>query len=238
MDWGDRRGVIQFVFIFAVVAGVIGNAILIGVPVVILLTNKDRTVVTPDAGACDCPDVLMMVNRLAQVNAAIQSIDGLSKAQAAKDAKAGSPEMYTDDLYAPGKAANQKAVEKVAKGDPTGAGDTPHRNCSPDVSAGRTKCMRAALQAHENVHQRECLAFDSRFGNYKEAKTMVDFWKEDREGYQAEANYLDPKIKQLSNDPKCKVKVTTYPGAESKEEQKERLAGSRRRVSAYVKAIS
>ena len=67
---------------------------------------------------------------------------------------------------------------------------------------------------------------------------MVDFWAEDREGYEKEVDYLTRNINRLNNDPKCKVKVSTYPGAESKEQQKERLAGARRRVGGYVKGIS
>ena len=116
MDWRDRRGAIQFVFIAVVVAAIIGTVILVAVPVAVVLTNKDRTVVTPDEGACGCPDLLMMMNRLAQANAAIQSIDGLINAQSAKDAQAGSPAMYTDELYEPGRAANQTGRRQRSQG--------------------------------------------------------------------------------------------------------------------------
>ena len=213
-----------------------GGVILIVVAVIVIggiavgfLTTKDRTVVKPDETACDCPDIQLMLNRRRLAEAAIKSIDSLTKTQSAQ-------EMYSDKLYEQGRRANDAAVYNARQGDEqTGSATTHHTNCKPDVSQGRSACMQASLQAHENVHQRECLKYNSRLRNYKYAKTMVDFWTEDRDGYQAEVDYLDRQIARVVK--KC-MQVTSYPGAESKEEQQQRLAGSKRRVTQYVAGLS
>lgn len=193
--------------------------------------ENDKTEVPPDPDACDCKDQQLMLNRLRLANAAIQSIDKLINDQTTKDAQ----EMYSDDAYSVGKKANQAAVYKASEGDEyTGAADTPPVNCKPNVSKGNGNCMKASLQAHENVHQRECLKYDSVFRNYKNQKTMVAFWQEDREGYQKEVEYLDRQIAKVVK----KCMQATYIGPETKEDQQQRRAGSQRRVSKYVAGLS
>jgi hypothetical protein len=234
MNVRDRKG---FALVFVLVAaGVIVVVTVIIVAGVKWATRRDTTVVTPDESTCQCPDVFSMANRLAQAKAAIASINGLIATQAASDLAAGKPAMYSEDLYNKGKAVNQTAVDNANKGGWTGKAETPPRNCSPDLSDVPTECLKQALRTHENVHQVECLRH-SGGGDWKEAKTMVDYWQEDRAAYQAEADYLDRNINRLMNDPKCKPKVSTYTGRESKEEQQERLAGARRRVASYAGTI-
>jgi hypothetical protein len=94
--------------------------------------------------------------------------------------------------------------------------------------------MKASLLAHENVHQRECLKQKRLLGDYKTKKTMLEYWQEDREGYQTEVDLLDHQIARVV----AKCAHASYPGAESKEEQQERLAGSKRRVSKYAAVLS
>jgi hypothetical protein len=220
------RGAIEWGFIAAVAGGGVAALIIIGLGVGLFFTHRDKTVVEPSDAACGCPALLDMINRRDLAKAAIKSIDGLSNVQSGNDARAGKAEMYSDELYVPGKEANQAAIRKANTGAPPGAGETPPYTCSPDVSAGTTECMRASLRAHENVHQQACLANTKRFANYKYAKTMVEFWQEDHDGYQAEVDFL------TRNIDKC-MHVSNYPGAQSKEEEQQRRAGSKRRVTQY-----
>ena len=193
--------------------------------------QNEKTVVKPDETACGCGDIRLMLDRQRLAKAAIQSIDKLMNAQTAKNPG----EMYSDKLYLEARIINQARVSIASEGDEyTGSGHTPPVNCKPDVSRGQGDCMKASLQAHENVHQRECLKYDAVFTNYKNAKTMVDFWKEDREGYQAEVDYLERQIKRVV--PECMH--ASYPGSGSKQDQQQRLAGSKRRVSKYVAGLS
>ena len=227
MGWRHcSRGAIEWGFIATVAGSSVAALIAIGVGLGLFFTHRDKTVVQPNDEVCQCPDLLDMIHRRDLAKAAIQSIDGLSKDQAANDARAGKAEMYSDELYVPGKEANQAAIHKANTSAPPGAGETPPYTCSPDVSAGPTKCMQSSLQAHENVHQQACLANPKRFANYKYAKTMVEFWQEDRDGYQAEVDFL------TRNIDKC-MHVSNYPGAQTKEEEQQRRAGSKRRVTEY-----
>ena len=193
-------------------------------------TNREKTRVEPNAAACTCDDFLDMINRRDLANVAIRSIDELSNAQSAKDAQARKPEMYSDELYGPGKEDNLDAIKKAKTGAPPGGGETHHLNCRPTFPEGVSACMKESIRAHENVHQRECLnGYTTRFANYKEAKTMVEYWKEDREGYEEEVKFLETQI--------AKCRVGNYPGAESKAEQQQRLAGSKRRATQYVAGL-
>jgi hypothetical protein len=193
-------------------------------------TTRDKTEVKPNAAACTCDDLVNMISRRDLANVATKSIDDLSKAQSAKDSQAGKPEKYSDELYGPGKQANEDAIAQAKTGAPPGGGETHHLNCSPKFPDGVSACMKESLRAHENVHQRECVnGYTTRFANYKEAKTMVEYWAEDREGYQEEVNFLEPLI--------AKCLYGNYAGPQSKEEQQQRLAASKRRATQYVAGI-
>jgi hypothetical protein len=214
---------------------VVVAAIVVLIVSIVILNKKHTTVVTPDENACDCPDLQNMLDRSRLAEEAIKSIDDQIAAQSAKDPQ----EMYSDELYTEGRTKNQARVSIESEGeDYTGSGETHHTNCKTDVSKGKTECIKASLQAHENVHQRECLKINKRFGNYKDSKKMVEFWQEDREGYQKEVEYLArqiPRVTRKVADGKCQV--ANYPGAQSKEEQGQRYAGSKRRATQYVAGL-
>ncbi len=203
----------------AAIAGVIWGA------------NKDKTDVKPDEDACDCFNIEVMLAREHIAEAAIESIDRQMKQQAATDANA----TYSDALYKKGRDVNQARVSIAAEGDPyTGAGETDPWNCKTNVSKGTSGCMKASLQAHENVHHNACLKVNNRFRDYRSDMKMTEYWEEDRAGYQAELEYLKrnrgPAIKRCPP-------LTNYPGAQSKEEQQQRLAASKRRTTKYAAGL-
>ena len=138
-------------------------------------------------------------------------------------------------------SATEKEGEGLPKiGEAIGGKDAPVRKvastspaCITDVSPGRTACIRWALQNHENVHAAACDKYISGGGkgDYKAAGTMADYWREDAKAYQAEIKFLNDK---LAN---CPPVVGNYPGAQSKEEQEQRLAASKRRATQYVAGL-
>ena len=200
------------------------------------LTDRDRTETPPDLAPCNCDHASLqgIMDRERQVEALIEKIND---EMSALDPNV----MYTEDLYAKSRKDNVKSVNKLNEDfelSPTGGGGvTNPLDCKPHLPQGTTKCIQGAFQAHENVHQRECLAFadrpTNRFSDWKKAKTMVEFWQEDLEGYQAELGFLKEALTRATAP--C---TTNYPGAESKEEQQQRLAGSKRRVTQYVAGLS
>lgn len=211
-------------------------AVGVGVVVIIVLNwahTKKKTIDAPNREACDCSDLQLILNRQRLAEAAIKSIDELMAAQSAKNPN----EMYSKDLYQQGKGVNQKALWRAGEGDElTGTADTPSSTCRPDVSKGTTPCMEESLRAHENVHQRECLKYKTKwFEHYQEKKTMLDYWKEDREGYEEEVKFLKDQFPKVMD--KCKKpEIGNYIDTETKEEQEQRHAGSKRRVAKSVGA--
>ena len=200
------------------------------------LTNRDKTVTPPDLAACNCDHTSIqgILDRERQVEALMKKINDEMNAL---DPKV----MYTEDLYAKFRKDNLESVKKLNEDfdlSPTGGGGiTNPLDCKPHVPPGTTKCIQGSFQAHENVHQRECLAFAdrpiNRFSDWKKAKTMVEFWREDLEAYQAELDFLKDALARATAE--C---TGNYPGAASKEEQQQRLAGSKRRLTQYATGIA
>jgi hypothetical protein len=200
------------------------------------LTNRDETEKPPNLAACNCDHESQqkILDRQRQVEALINKINEEMNAQDAN-------EMYTDELYSKFRKDNLKLLNDLNQDfelSPTGGGGTtdPY-TCTTRVPQGTSACVQGSFQAHENVHHRECLAYwkrtTNRFSDYKKAKTMVQYWQEDLEAYQEELKFLKAAFSLAVAD--C---TGNYPGAESKEEQQQRLAGSKRRLTQYVTALS
>ncbi|GFO82371.1 MAG: hypothetical protein A49_19980 [Methyloceanibacter sp.] len=64
--------------------------------------------------------------------------------------------------------------------------------CEVTVNPNATACLRGALQDHENVHAKACKAHKSLnpFVDWRSDQTVVDYLKEEREGYQKEQERL------------------------------------------------
>jgi hypothetical protein len=199
--------------------------------------TKDTPKVNPDENACDCPDDALMVARRHAANAAIDSLNKRIDDQRATDPKA----MFGLTLYNKGQAINQARVSNATDGDShTGKADTNPLNCKPDVSKGASPCMKASLQAHENVHQDACNKANTPGRDYRNTMTMIEYWEEDRKGYEEELKYLDTHSARVTKkfaDGLCKPVVGNYLGAESREEQLARRAGSKRRATQYVAGL-
>jgi hypothetical protein len=183
-----------------------------------------------------------MESRVQEATAAINAINGLSQAQSMRPN--GTTTMYTPAQYNQGRDATQPDVSAARRaGARSGKGET-DSNCKPTITS-YSACLSAGLQTHENAHIKECRAYTDMVkatgkkgpADWKEAKTMMNYWAEDVGAYQAEVDYLNRQIARVKADPACKPKVSTYPGSESKEEQQQRLAGSMRRVTKYAKTI-
>ena len=172
--------------------------------------------------ACPCnteTDRQEMEQRLAEAEALAKKVNddlvsnGSSSKPASKSEKEGSLPQLQEAIGG--------EVNKVAGTKPT---------CATWTSEDKPACTRWALQTHENVHSAACQKFagSSGKGNWIAAGTMEAYWREDAGAYQAEIDFLKSKLA------KCPPQQTTYIGPETKEEQQQRLAGSKRRVQKAV----
>jgi hypothetical protein len=175
--------------------------------------------ILPDACPCNTDeDRKDMENRLAEAQAAVNKLnsDFASNATSGKPFSGGQKES---DVSQVSEAMGAKEVNKV--------GGT-KSNCETWTSKDKPACIRWALQTHENVHSAACQKFvnGGGKGDWKEAGTMADYWREDARAYQAEIDFLKSKLAACT-------KVDMYPGSEGKEEQQQRYAGSKRRAAKY-----
>ena len=232
MRWGNDRGAIQLVPIIIVV----GVIVIVYLVLIYFFGSKPGPVPVPE-DVCKCQDLYEMESRVAQASAAINHIATMAMTQSQQPN--GSSTMYTPAQYDQGKDATQGPVAAARRpGAGTGSATT-DSNCKSKIDSP-SKCIAAGLQAHENVHITECAAHmesGKEPADWKEAKTMIAYWREDIAAYQAEIDYLSRQINRIKADPDCKPKVSTYKGRESRQDQAQRLAAAQRRVTNYARII-
>jgi hypothetical protein len=226
MSWRNDRGLAWGPIIL-----VVGGLAIVFIVLSLSFRRKNH-VVPVFPGACGCDDYYDMKRRLAEAAAAEAKIN--------TDFLPNQPEseMYSAALYESKKPDLQKAVDDADNsGARTGTGNT-NSNCQTSIQAP-TPCLKTILQVHENVHAASCDAYvnGGGKGDWMEAMTMADYWREDAKAYAAERAYIDQELNRVFNDLSC-MHYSKYPGTESKEDQQQRLAGSKRRVSRYVAGIS
>jgi hypothetical protein len=112
--------------------------------------------------------------------------------------------------------------------------------CEVVVPPQATQCLRGALADHEAVHAKACKANKSLnpFADWRSAQTIVDYLKEEREGYQKENERL--KKEQDLQNKQCQP---TQPDASAKQQaeqavtQQERNDQASQRLQMYGAAL-
>jgi hypothetical protein len=239
MDWRNRSGL---ALVFLILVGVFVIVVVIGGVSYVFFKDSKSIVPVPPV-ACHCSDTADIRNRLNEVGAAAAKYAQMASTITTADGPAGKPTMFSKDQWKQGEDAVQKDVNAAyTAGAKSGEGET-DTACITRVESA-SACIRASLQTHENVHAATCQAVkqSGRIGTYDDYKatmTMADYWREEIAAYTEEARYLSSNLAQAMgesgcNPPPAAVKAETYPGRESKEDMRVRLAGAWRRLSAYV----
>jgi hypothetical protein len=234
VDWKNERGDIvlwPILLTIAVIALVIA-AIKVSI-------GSDPTVVpVATSGVCHCPDVPTMEKRLKEANDAAAEYNKMIQAEG------DNPRPFSEGLYQQGKAAVGKAITKP--GGTPGSGETHGDDCTTKINNAPNDCIRDSLQTHENLHAAKCLDVKHSErdpgGDYRNAETIVTYWREEAAGYEAEAAFLRNQIAIANLEPPCykpptKIVEASSPGEGGKRQQQEMLARARRRVTDYVQTI-
>jgi hypothetical protein len=240
MDWRGRGG---FAFVPVIAAALLAAGVLAGVA---WYFQGDVKVAPVDENVCQCSDLEDMKNRIAEAGAAAKAFAVFTSDQATADAASGTTTMYSQARDAQTTAVAQGAVTAAQKaGTNSGKGKT-QTDCVTKIETS-SACIRQSLQLHENVHSATCQAIKAAgkdtTGDFKEVLSLVQYWSEEVKAYSKEIEFLTRQIARVSADPACAppppvaAAEERYPGAATKEEQKERLAGATRRVLSYVSSI-
>ena len=186
-----------------------------------------RIPIPPDACPCNTTeDRQDMEKRLAEAEAAANDLntDLIPDAPSGKAFSGDEKESKGVRQIGEAMGGEKAGVHKVAGTSPA---------CITWTSKDKPACIRWALQTHENVHAEACDKYiaGGGKGDWKAAGTMAAYYREDARAYQAEIDFLKSKLA------KCPPVLGNYPGAQSKEEQQQRLAGSKRRATQYVAGL-
>jgi hypothetical protein len=164
------------------------------------------------AGTCTCKDTKDLENRQKVVNAAIAEYQNGIADVTAHDAEVGKPTMFNEGTWDEEQANVLIAIKAVLPtGAHTGHGDTT-TDCGTVVNAD-TPCLQGSIQTHENVHRATCQRVirqlsdagkGDRFQNFKESMTMVDVWKDEIAGYNAETEYITRNLATAKSDTSCR----------------------------------
>jgi hypothetical protein len=241
MNWTGRNG---FAFVPVIVAALIAAGIFGGA---VWFFHGDAKVVPVDENVCQCSDLEDMKNRIAEAGVAARAFGAFAVDQATADMSAGTTTMYNRDRDDQTTAVAQGAVTSAHKtGTKSGKGKT-QTDCVTKIETS-SACIRQSLQLHENVHSETCQAIKAAgkdaTGDFKDQLSLVQYWAEEVKAYSKEIEFLTRQIARVTGDPACApppapvaAAEERYPGTESKEDQKERLAGASRRVLSYVSSI-
>jgi hypothetical protein len=165
-------------------------------------------------GACGCTeqDKLDVKSRIQQTEAAMRELDRMIKFWQGR----ANGSMTLDDGATQQDMSSEEFRSTVLMGElgfvfypaqikgsrAFGAGTGP--TCEVEIDPNATACLRGALQDHENVHAKACKANKSLnpFVDWRSSQTVVDYLKEEREGYQKENERL--KREQEIQNKQCK----------------------------------
>jgi hypothetical protein len=225
----------------------LGVAMMVLVPLLLTLPRSGR------ASVCDCVDIGDIMQRLAEVGAAIAAYSAqmakiveVEEGGVTRDVPFSSVE-YAPILKAQVQAAVQKAIQRTVQGRKSAGAKGDTDNACNITNNGKTPCMRESVQRHEEVHRQACLSTrdassmalavlgDKRDRFLRDGFTMGQFIMEEIRGYQAEVTFLTQELAELEK--RCKKPkepepvLSRYPSVEEKLAAREAVEEAAERVS-------
>jgi hypothetical protein len=160
---------------------------------------------TPDAAAkatCSCDDRKDLLNRLAEVDAAIAAYKFQIEGMLAKEKKDGTRLLLSDASYRDMQNRVQqdlrRVTDKTANNNATG--ETSELFCETEVKAP-TKCLEAVVSKHEKVHRDICESTNVVEKGMTEIR-LVDAAQQEINAYAVERDYILAMLQDLPCKPK------------------------------------
>ena len=144
------------------------------------------------ASPCGCTqqDKIDLESRTKQVDAAIRELDRMIKDWEGRERGSGEKLFLNEDLRAVLMRDLGFSMMKDPKAAAYGADTDP--TCAVTIDPKATRCLRGALEDHEAVHKKVCEEKKSPnpFIDFRSSQRVVDYLKEEKEGYQKERSRL------------------------------------------------
>ena len=139
---------------------------------------------------CTQQDKIDLESRTKQVDAAIRELDRMIKDWEARERGAGEKLFLNEELRGVLMRDLGFSMIKDPKAAAYGADTDP--TCAVTIDPKATRCLRGALEDHEAVHKKVCDEKKSPnpFVDFRSSQRVVDYLKEEKEGYQKERSRL------------------------------------------------
>jgi hypothetical protein len=184
---------------------------------------------------CSQQDKIDMESRSKQVDAAIRELDRMIKDWEGRERSAGEKLFLNEELRTVlmrdlgfSMIKDPKAAAYGAETDPT---------CAVTIDPKATRCLRNALEDHESIHKKVCDEKKSPnpFVDFRSSQRVVDYLKEEKEGYQKEQGRL---TRDLDLQKKNCTTVTQLDKSAQQQlqqllAQRERLRDAKNRLEMY-----
>jgi hypothetical protein len=184
---------------------------------------------------CTQQDKTDLESRTKQVDAAMRELDRMIKDWEGRERSAGEKLFLSEELRAVlmrdlgfSMIKDPKAAAYGAETDPT---------CTITIDPKATRCLRGALEDHEAVHKKVCDEKKSPnpFIDFRSSQRVVDYLKEEKEGYQKERNRLtsDLDLQKKNCTTVTQLDKTAQQQLQQLLAQRERLRSAKHRLEMY-----
>jgi hypothetical protein len=184
---------------------------------------------------CTQQDKTDLESRTKQVDAAMRELDRMIKDWEGRERSAGEQLFLNEQLRAVlmrdlgfSMIKDPKAAAYGAETDPT---------CAITIDPKATRCLRGALEDHEAVHKKVCDEKKSPnpFIDFRSSQRVVDYLKEEKEGYQKERSRLTSDLDLQKKN--CTTMTQLDKSAQQQLQQvlaqRERLRSAKNRLEMY-----
>jgi hypothetical protein len=184
---------------------------------------------------CTQQDKIDMESRTKQVDAAIRELDRMIKDWEGRERGAGEKLFLNEELRAVLMRDLGFSMIKDAKAAAYGADTDP--TCAVTIDPKATRCLRGALEDHEAVHKKVCEEKKSPnpFIDFRSSQRVVDYLKEEKEGYQKERSRLTSDLDLQKKN--CTTVTQLDKSAQQQLQQvlaqRERLRSAKNRLEMY-----
>lgn len=164
--------------------------------------------VSAQKSACSCNDIIDLMNRYNEAQAAINEYKNQIKGIEAKEKADGKPLMFSQDIYKTVTQPRiQSAINQVTNPNAKSGSAETRADCKTEFKDNPTTCVRDLLDTHEDIHRKACAkakSWNPFEDDWLKKQRLADVLREEIEAYTAESNKILDVLQTVNNS--CKPK--------------------------------